>query len=444
MLVGVWNTPASDMRPIGKPLMRVARASVSVSDIGPRLSILKGCEGAMSTSTPHLSDERYVSLQAHDQYFREIRRIPRLSPAQEQLYLARLARGKEEQAQAVPNQWRLFLARDARERLVDEYQWFVVYLARQYLPYTHSLELLDLIQEGNVGLLEALDQCDYRRGTPFRTYAWSCIRHALMEALMQRDRFVRLPAYLCQFVGRARKARREIEQQGGESSSLASVAAVLNRPEEQVRTFLHLAQREHVESLQAVGERLGEKADDGSVSFVGLYEPTSETHTARSAMLHEGLRLAMQRLTPYQRAVLSLRYGLGDEVTGEYSVEEIARQLGRTEHSVRVVEIAARKRLAEMLRIMRGVEGVWCEVRAEVQSSRKPEVDSLYYTWQEAVQKLNCSSGTLTWYVRAGQVETVLPEGCKRGRGYVKASVDALAVDLATRQKRGRKPRAER
>src|SRR5207248_9615189 len=104
-----------------------------------------------------VQDNRDVSLGVADQYMREVRMRGRLSDEEKNRLIKRLARGNVERLKSCPNQWVLALARDARERLVEGYQPWIVTIAKHYLGAGHGMELLDFVQEGNIGLLQALD-----------------------------------------------------------------------------------------------------------------------------------------------------------------------------------------------------------------------------------------------------------------------------------------------
>src|SRR6266699_6958081 len=127
-------------------------------------------------------EELDVSLMALDQYIRQVRWLEPLTQEEEAQLLARIERGKDEKRQAQPNAWRLSLARAARERLVKGYLPWVIHLAKEYVSRARGMQLLDLIQEGNVGLLAAIEHNDVSKDYPLRALVTAYVRGAILDA----------------------------------------------------------------------------------------------------------------------------------------------------------------------------------------------------------------------------------------------------------------------
>ena len=374
-------------------------------------------------SSSRQDDERDLSMLAHDQYFRYMRRIMRLSREDEQQYLARLARGKAEERQAHPNQWRLMLARHARESLVEGYQPMIVHHARTYHRFCRHLELLDLIQEGNAALLHALDHKDYHDPRPFCTFASLYIRREMIKALLQQDSLIRITERCHHLVAVARRVQERLQQDYGCEPPLSDVAQAMQCEEVQVAEALDLARRHEVDSLQALLERFEDEADEGVLHLLGLYEPAPGINPERLAELREQLQRALPCLSERQRLVLAWRYGLDEERAGECSMEEIAERLGCTTKAARNAEMQGRKRLSQVLRLVEGPEGICCTLRDEAVCF----VEEPWYTWQEAIAKLGCSLPTLRRKVRIGELPELVVSH-KLGAVYPKAAVDRLAA----------------
>ena len=374
------------------------------------------------TGSSRSHDDRDLSLLATDQYFRHMRRIVRLSWEDEQRYVARLARGQWEQRQAQPNQWRLLLAHDARNRLLESYQPLVVHYAQVYHRYCWRLELLDLIQEGNLAVLQALEQRDHRDPRPFQQFAGLCIRHRLVTAILHQDCLIRVSAQCRRFAAIAGRVQERLQQEYGYDPSLAQVAQAMQCEEASLAEKLALARRQEVESLQAVLECYEDEADDGVLQLVGLYEPVPGIAPERLAELREQLQRAVRCLSERQRLVVTWHYGL-DERGETFTLEEIAQRLGCTYNTARCAEVEARKHLARFLRLEAEAEGMRCVVREQVTGF----LEEPWYTWEEASAKPGCSRVTLRKRVQEGQlVEYQVSR--QLGAVYPKAMVDRLVA----------------
>jgi RNA polymerase primary sigma factor len=184
----------------------------------------------MDTTTPVNAEERSadvagMSYLAIDQYQREVAWIEPISDAQQELLLARVARAKR-----VPEHAHYaLLAGDARDRLVEQYQPLVLRMARRWVRLCKGMEVLDLVNEGSIGLMEAIEQYEQYPGFHghFPSLAVLCIRHALWEACTYRDDQVVLPARLQSLLSKMRKASTQFEQEHGHRPSSADLASLL-------------------------------------------------------------------------------------------------------------------------------------------------------------------------------------------------------------------------
>ena len=262
-------------------------------------------------------------------YLNEIGRIPLLSREQE-VDLARRARAGDAGAKA---------------RLIEANLRLVVQVARRYL--NRGLPLPDLIEEGNLGLLRAVDKFDPERGTRFSTYATWWIRHAVVRALANQARLIRLPVHVEMLLGRYVKEQQRLTQSLGRAPTVDELAAALGTSVEQVEELEEI--RQHPLSLDApVAGAQGRVADV-------IADTGADPATALTAFFRERADLVsvLDDLAENERKVLCRRFGLEGEEPE--TLEAIGRRLGLTRERVRQIEAAGLRKLRALLRA-RGVE----------------------------------------------------------------------------------------
>ncbi|HKZ06722.1 MAG TPA: sigma-70 family RNA polymerase sigma factor [Methylomirabilota bacterium] len=264
-------------------------------------------------------------------YLGEIRRIKLLDAAAEQ-DLARRARAGDA---------------SAADRLAEANLRLVISLARRYV--NRGLSLLDLIEEGNVGLLHAVRKFDPDRGTRFSTYATWWIRQAIVRALANQARMVRLPVHVELLLSQYAKAQRALTQELGRAPTLAELAARLGQTAEQVEDLEHLRQQRTL-SLDAPAGAEGK----GSLQDT-IEDPDARPGGGLAATLRARADLAgvLQDLPDQERRVITQRFGLGGEEPR--TLEAIGKEMGVTRERVRQIEGAALKRLGALL-AARGVD----------------------------------------------------------------------------------------
>lgn len=295
-------------------------------------------------------DDQEVSLVAIEQYFRELRWIPELSNEEEARLFACLERGRVARLQGClsPHLWAE--AEQARIRLVEGYQRFVVYVASQYQRSCYgALSLEDLIQEGNLGLLHALDGYDASKGTCFGTYAMFVVRGAIRLALYKKRDTIRITHNKAKLVERVRQLLYELTW----SDERVTVGMVVERVQvdaEEAGELLELAQRRML-SLQAYlsGD------EDGTLEEVllPLFPASSSPVSDLFGVLHQ----ALLQLPRRQRLAMLLRYGLNAEYGYPMSEEEAAAVLGCTPGAVKKAVWRAKTRLRAMLEQASGTHG---------------------------------------------------------------------------------------
>jgi RNA polymerase sigma factor (sigma-70 family) len=292
------------------------------------------------------SDERDISLLAQDQYMREVWGLARLSREEEQVCIQRVMAGRAERSKAVPDERVLALARQARDRLIEDRQPVVVAFARRYARFARSLEWLDLVNEGNVGLVVALEHCDLRPGGEFGKLVNSYVRGYMLIALQDRDGVVRVPRRTCDELrgfGRVREAlRQELGREPGYDELAQRLGVALSR----VCWLVEVERGRRVHSLQALLAE--DEAGEDERDFVSLFQAARREQRSYEAALSEDLQRALQaQVTPSQQQVLRLRYGL--ETGEELTLVEAAQVLGKQPGAVHMAERRAKARLREAL-----------------------------------------------------------------------------------------------
>ncbi|MBL1080880.1 RNA polymerase sigma factor [Streptomyces actinomycinicus] len=274
------------------------------------------------------------------QYLREIGRIPLLTAAEEVELARRVEAGlfAEEKLSSAPDlDSRLTLDLDrlvvmgrvAKRRLIEANLRLVVSVAKRYVG--RGLSMLDLVQEGNLGLIRAVEKFDYARGYKFSTYATWWIRQAMSRALADQARTIRVPVHVVELINRVVRVQRRMLQERGYEPTPEEVAAHLDLPPERVGEVLRLAQ-EPVSLHAPVGEEddvaLGDLIEDGDAA--------SPVESAAFLLLREHLEAVLSTLGERERKVVQLRYGLADG--RPRTLEEIGRIFGVTRERIRQIE----------------------------------------------------------------------------------------------------------
>ncbi len=274
------------------------------------------------------------------QYLREIGRIRLLTAAEEVDLARRIEAGlfaEERLHREPPPADRLaaelgtlvLIGRLAKRRLIEANLRLVVSVAKRYIG--RGLTLLDLVQEGNLGLIRAVEKFDYARGYKFSTYATWWIRQAMSRALADQARTIRVPVHVVELINRVVRVQRSLLQERGTEPGPADIAAALELTEERVRELLRLAQ-EPISLHTPVGEE-----DD--VALGDLIEDADAASPAESAaflLLRQHLEAVLATLGERERQVVQLRYGLDDGRAR--TLEEIGVLFGVTRERIRQIE----------------------------------------------------------------------------------------------------------
>ncbi|MER7563192.1 RNA polymerase sigma factor [Streptomyces sp. NPDC048523] len=274
------------------------------------------------------------------QYLREIGRIPLLTAAEEVDLARRVEAGlfAEEKLTNTPDldsqlaldlDRLVVLGRMAKRRLIEANLRLVVSVAKRYVG--RGLTMLDLVQEGNLGLIRAVEKFDYARGYKFSTYATWWIRQAMSRALADQARTIRVPVHVVELINRVVRVQRRMLQERGYEPTPEEVANQLDLAPERVSEVLRLAQ-EPVSLHAPVGEEddvaLGDLIEDGDAA--------SPVESAAFLLLREHLEAVLSTLGERERKVVQLRYGLADG--RPRTLEEIGRIFGVTRERIRQIE----------------------------------------------------------------------------------------------------------
>jgi RNA polymerase primary sigma factor len=253
-------------------------------------------------------------------FLREAGRHPLLTAAQEVELAKRIERGDME----------------AKSRMIQSNLRLVVSIAKNYR--NQGLPFLDLIQEGTLGLIRAVEKFDWRRGFKFSTYATWWIRQAVARALADKGRTIRMPVHIVERMQKINRAERTLWTQLGREPSLDEIADEASLTEQQV-----LEVRAAARASASLDAPVGDTEDAVLGDFVAGDDPLPE-ETVELHLRSEALRLALSALPAREREVVTLRYGLGG--TEPRTLEEIGRRLGLTRERVRQIELESLRRLS--------------------------------------------------------------------------------------------------
>jgi len=280
-------------------------------------------------------------------YFRQMAQEPLLT-AQEEVELAkRIELGKQvalmlqSMPDLDPEQRRQLeaIVRDgqaAREHLGRANTRLVVSIAKRYMG--QGLPFPDLIQEGNVGLMRAVDKYDYQRGNRFSTYATWWIRQAITRALAQKTRTIRIPLHMTERIRQMYRTAQLLEQSLGRRPTPEEIAAEMDIPAESVRGMMDASQ--HAIALE---RPVGDDGDSEFGDFIEDQDTPSPVEAATQHMLQETIEEVLSELTPRQSHILRLRFGLGGG--DPHTLEEIANKFGLSRERIRQLEKEALRRL---------------------------------------------------------------------------------------------------
>ncbi|MBK6432423.1 MAG: sigma-70 family RNA polymerase sigma factor [Anaerolineae bacterium] len=277
-------------------------------------------------------------------YLREMGRVPLLTPEHEmalakQLAEGRLARRRLRNGGPPETDRLLELSRQgeaAREHLIRANTRLVVSVAKRYMG--QGVPFADLIQEGNLGLMRAVDKFEPERGHKLSTYATWWIRQAITRALADQGRTIRLPVHMGDRIRQLYRTARQLEQKLGRPAQPEEIAESMGLDSLQVRWMLRISR--HPVSLE---QPVGEEEESTLGNFIEDEDSPSPPDVAGNSLLREKLEELLETLTPREARILRLRYGLDNGRT--YTLEEVGNKFGLTRERIRQIEAEALNRL---------------------------------------------------------------------------------------------------
>lgn len=289
-------------------------------------------EMAAPTDDEVLEDPSKFELDAKDEglqdvsrdsvrlYLREIGRVPLLKPIEEVELAKKMEKGNQL----------------AKQKLIEANLRLVVSIAKRYVG--RGLSLLDLIQEGNTGLLRAVEKFDYRKGYKFSTYGTWWIRQAITRAIADQARTIRIPVHMVETINKLTRVQRQLVQALGREPLPEEIAAEMGLEIEKVRYVLKISQE--TVSLEAP---VGEEEDSYLGDFLEDKVTLSPKDAATAQLLKDQLGRVLELLSPREKRILEMRFGLADGTTR--TLEEVGKEFGVTRERIRQIEAKALMRL---------------------------------------------------------------------------------------------------
>ncbi|MCL1789235.1 MAG: RNA polymerase sigma factor RpoD [Oscillospiraceae bacterium] len=269
----------------------------------------------MALSTEGVSIDDPVKI-----YLKEIGRVPLLSAEEEIELASRMIQGDTY----------------ARKRLSEANLRLVVSVAKKYVG--RGMQFLDLIQEGNLGLIKAVEKFDYTKGFKFSTYATWWIRQAITRAIADQARTIRIPVHMVETITKVKKASSQLLHKNGTEPTPEDIARELNMPVERVREIIRIAQ-----DPVSLETPIGEEEDSHLGDFIPDDDAPAPAEAASHTLLKEQLSDVLETLTDREARVLRLRFGLTDG--RQRTLEEVGREFNVTRERIRQIEAKALRKL---------------------------------------------------------------------------------------------------
>jgi RNA polymerase primary sigma factor len=273
----------------------------------------------------NIEADETVTSDSVQMYLREIGRTPLLKGEEEKELAKKVEKGDVE----------------SRNRLIQANLRLVVSIAKRYVGRSPNLTLLDLIQEGNMGLARAVDKFDYRRGFKFSTYATWWIRQAITRALADQSRTIRIPVHMVETISKFTQVKRRLLQDLGREPLAEEIAAEMGIEVEKVRHIIKISQE--TISFEAP---VGDDEDDSSLGdFIEDEKGVTPVQSASLRLLGDQIKVIISDLQPREQKILKMRFGLEDGVT--HTLEEVGNEFGVTRERIRQIEFKALEKIRQ-------------------------------------------------------------------------------------------------
>lgn len=298
------------------------------------VDVLEGREliDVSSKTKKHLAEEKVLeerlgllSTDSVQMYLREIGKISLITAKEEKELAKKIEKGDEE----------------AKNKLALANLRLVVSIAKRYVGRSPNLTLLDLIQEGNLGLFRAVEKFDWRKGYKFSTYATWWIRQAITRALADQARVIRIPVHMIETISKYQQAVRRLTQDLGREPFPEEIASEMGIEEEKVRYIQKISQ--DTVSLEAP---VGDESEDSTLGeFIEDEKMLSPEQQAAQKLLKNQIKEILVDLAPREKKILEMRFGLNDGIS--HTLEEVGKEFGVTRERIRQIEAKAIERIRQ-------------------------------------------------------------------------------------------------
>ncbi len=307
-------------------------AGIDVLESGSLLS----SESEMETQLAEISGKRYdrerTSYDSIQMYLKEIGKYPLIRASEEKDLARRIQAGDEE----------------ARNLLAQANLRLVVSVAKKYSTRSSDLTLLDLIQEGNIGLYKAVEKFDWERGFKFSTYAMWWIRQSITRALADQSRTIRIPVHMVETISKYKQVVRRMEQDLGRTPLPEEIALEMGLEVDKIHMINKINQ-----STKSLEDTMGSGDDDKSTfgEFIADEKILSPDKEASKRILHDQIREIMDDLSDKERKIIEMRYGLVDGIN--HTLEEVGKEFGVTRERIRQIEAKVHDKMRSNDKIMK-------------------------------------------------------------------------------------------
>ncbi len=299
---------------------RLEKANIKIVETAGLIDITTDASGKVDIGLDATSD----LPDAVQLYLKEIGKTPLLTKDEEREIAKRAEAGDEE----------------ARQRLIKANLRLVVSIAKRYVNRTPNLSILDLIQEGNIGLSKAVEKFDYRKGFKFSTYATWWIRQAVTRALADQSRTIRIPVHMVETISKYAQTRRQLIQELGRDPLAAEIAAEMGIDIEKVEHIQKISQE-----VLSIEQPVGDEEDSVLADFIKDEQNITPDQAVTRALLKDLIHEILIDLSDREQKILNMRFGLEDGM--QHTLEEVGKVFGVTRERIRQIEAKALEKIRE-------------------------------------------------------------------------------------------------